>query len=194
MARRWPTHSITRLSPSLIWPASPSAASTACSIPTSTRGLPAFLSPDPGLSSGFMMAQIVAAALINECQVLAASFLHGQHSHRRRQGRPRLHGHDRRAQAAADCGARRAHRGHRVDVRRAGRRVPPAAPAQPRDRDVPTPPCAKSFHVSTKTARSPPTLRHSPLPSGKGSLTPGANSRNTVKPGAPSLNRFLIQG
>ena len=35
------------------------------------EGLPPFLSPDPGLSSGFMMAQIVAAALINECQVLA---------------------------------------------------------------------------------------------------------------------------
>jgi len=35
------------------------------------EGLPAFLSPDPGLSSGFMMAQIVAAALINECQVLS---------------------------------------------------------------------------------------------------------------------------
>ena len=34
------------------------------------EGLPAFLSPDPGLSSGFMIAQIVAAALINECQVL----------------------------------------------------------------------------------------------------------------------------
>ena len=34
------------------------------------EALPAFLSPDPGLSSGFMMAQIVAAALINECQVL----------------------------------------------------------------------------------------------------------------------------
>ena len=33
--------------------------------------LPAFLSPDPGLSSGFMIAQIVAAALINECQVLS---------------------------------------------------------------------------------------------------------------------------
>jgi histidine ammonia-lyase len=29
------------------------------------------LSPDAGLSSGFMMAQIVAAALINECQVLS---------------------------------------------------------------------------------------------------------------------------
>jgi len=35
------------------------------------EGLPACLSPDPGLSSGFMIAQIVAATLINECQVLA---------------------------------------------------------------------------------------------------------------------------
>lgn len=40
--------------------------------PDSNEGLPAFLSPQAGLSSGFMMAQIVAAALINECQVLAA--------------------------------------------------------------------------------------------------------------------------
>ena len=50
--------------------------------PDINEGLPAFLSPDPGLSSGFMMAQIVAAALINECQVLAAPVVHGQHSHR----------------------------------------------------------------------------------------------------------------
>ncbi|MFP5205123.1 MAG: histidine ammonia-lyase [Acidobacteriota bacterium] len=40
--------------------------------PDINEGLPAFLSPHAGLSSGFMMAQIVAAALINECQVLAA--------------------------------------------------------------------------------------------------------------------------
>ena len=40
--------------------------------PDINEGLPAFLSTDPGLSSGFMIAQIVAAALINECQVLAA--------------------------------------------------------------------------------------------------------------------------
>jgi len=40
--------------------------------PDINEGLPAFLSNDPGLSSGFMMAQIVSAALINECQVLAA--------------------------------------------------------------------------------------------------------------------------
>ena len=39
--------------------------------PDINEGLPAFLSSDPGLSSGFMIAQIVAAALINECQVLA---------------------------------------------------------------------------------------------------------------------------
>ena len=39
--------------------------------PDINEGLPAFLSPDPGLSSGFMIAQIVAAALISECQVLA---------------------------------------------------------------------------------------------------------------------------
>ena len=39
--------------------------------PDINEGLPAFLSTDPGLSSGFMMAQIVSAALINECQVLA---------------------------------------------------------------------------------------------------------------------------
>jgi histidine ammonia-lyase len=39
--------------------------------PDINEGLPPFLSPHAGLSSGFMMAQIVAAALINECRVLA---------------------------------------------------------------------------------------------------------------------------
>jgi len=39
--------------------------------PDINEGLPAFLAMDPGLSSGFMIAQIVAAALINECQVLS---------------------------------------------------------------------------------------------------------------------------
>ena len=34
-------------------------------------GLPAFLSPDPGLHSGFMLAQITAAALVSENKVLA---------------------------------------------------------------------------------------------------------------------------
>ncbi len=34
-------------------------------------GLPPFLTPRPGLSSGLMIAQYAAAALVNECQVLA---------------------------------------------------------------------------------------------------------------------------
>ena len=34
-------------------------------------GLPPFLSPHPGLSSGLMIAQYAAAALVNECQTLA---------------------------------------------------------------------------------------------------------------------------
>jgi histidine ammonia-lyase len=39
--------------------------------PDINEGLPPFLSPHAGLSSGFMIAQIVAAGLINECQVLS---------------------------------------------------------------------------------------------------------------------------
>ena len=35
-------------------------------------GLPAFLSPDPGTNSGFMMAQIVAASLVTEARLRAA--------------------------------------------------------------------------------------------------------------------------
>ena len=39
--------------------------------PDINEHLPPFLCRDPGVSSGFMIAQIVAAALINDCQVLA---------------------------------------------------------------------------------------------------------------------------
>ena len=54
------------------WRPSPSAASTRCSRPAYAE-LPPFLSPRPGLSSGLMIAQYAAAALVNECQVLVAS-------------------------------------------------------------------------------------------------------------------------
>jgi histidine ammonia-lyase len=37
----------------------------------SYAGLPPFLTPRPGLSSGLMIVQYAAAALVNECQVLA---------------------------------------------------------------------------------------------------------------------------
>nr|MDP9264068.1 aromatic amino acid lyase [Acidobacteriota bacterium] len=39
--------------------------------PALNEGLPAFLAKDPGLNSGFMMAQVTAAALASENKVLA---------------------------------------------------------------------------------------------------------------------------
>ena len=39
--------------------------------PDLSSGLPAFLASDPGLESGFMIAQIAAAALVADCRVLA---------------------------------------------------------------------------------------------------------------------------
>jgi histidine ammonia-lyase len=39
--------------------------------PALNRGLPAFLAPDPGVSSGFMVPQYLAAALVNENVTLA---------------------------------------------------------------------------------------------------------------------------
>jgi histidine ammonia-lyase len=40
-------------------------------VDSSLSGLPAFLSPDPGLNSGFMMVQVAAAALVSECKTLS---------------------------------------------------------------------------------------------------------------------------
>ena len=40
-------------------------------VDTSLSGLPRFLTPDPGLNSGFMMVQVSAAALVSECKTLA---------------------------------------------------------------------------------------------------------------------------
>lgn len=39
--------------------------------PDSNEGLPPFLSPDAGLGSGYMMAHVTVAALLNECKVLS---------------------------------------------------------------------------------------------------------------------------
>ena len=39
--------------------------------PDLSSGLPAFLAQDPGLESGFMVAQIAAAALVADCRILA---------------------------------------------------------------------------------------------------------------------------
>ena len=39
--------------------------------PSTSNGLPAFLVREPGLNSGFMLAQYTAASLVSECKVLA---------------------------------------------------------------------------------------------------------------------------
>jgi histidine ammonia-lyase len=39
--------------------------------PDKSEGLPAFLAPKPGVESGFMIAQVAAAALVNEARILA---------------------------------------------------------------------------------------------------------------------------
>ncbi len=39
--------------------------------PDLSQGLPAFLAPNPGLESGFMMVQIAAASLVGECRALS---------------------------------------------------------------------------------------------------------------------------
>ena len=44
---------------------------TARLVDAGLSGLPAFLSPEPGLQSGLMIAQYTAAALVNELQILA---------------------------------------------------------------------------------------------------------------------------
>jgi histidine ammonia-lyase len=41
--------------------------------PGATRGLPSFLSTNPGLDSGYMLAQYTQAALVSECKILAQS-------------------------------------------------------------------------------------------------------------------------
>jgi histidine ammonia-lyase len=39
--------------------------------PDLNQGLPAFLTPEPGVNSGFMMAQVTAASIASECKVLS---------------------------------------------------------------------------------------------------------------------------
>src|SRR5205814_5297121 len=39
--------------------------------PDLNQGLPPFLSPNPGVNSGFMMAQVSAASLASECKLLS---------------------------------------------------------------------------------------------------------------------------
>ena len=70
-------------------------------------GLPAFLTPKPGLNSGFMMPQVTAAALVAENKQRAYPASVEFDPDLGQPGRSRLDGGARRAPAAADGGERR---------------------------------------------------------------------------------------
>ena len=93
----------------------------------SYAGLPPFLTPRPGLSSGLMIAQYAAAALVNECQVLAHPAGAGSIPTAAGQEDFNSMGALRRAEGAHGRRERRARDRHRARVRVPGARVPPPA-------------------------------------------------------------------
>ena len=87
-------------------------------------GLPAFLTPRPGLNSGFMIPQVTAAALVSENKQRAYPASVGLDPDLRQPGGPRLDGGAREPAAHAD-GAKRRQRGRdRGAGRGPGDRVP----------------------------------------------------------------------
>ena len=69
--------------------------------PDLNEGLPPFLTPHPGISSGYMLAQVTAVALLNEMRVLAHPASIDNVPDLRRQGRSRVDGDECGLEAAA---------------------------------------------------------------------------------------------
>ena len=118
----------------------------------SYAGLPAFLSPRPGLSSGLMIAQYAAAALVNECQVLAASGRRRLDPDLGGPGGLQLDGRARGAQGAHGGRELRAGHRHRARVRLPGPRVPPPAAHHAARSRRAWSRCARSCRASRRTA------------------------------------------
>ena len=95
--------------------------------PTLSYDLPPFLTANPGLNSGFMIAEVTTAALMSENKHLAHPLLDQLDADPRQPGGPRLDGRPRRPPPGADGREPRAHPRHRGALRRAGHRVPRAA-------------------------------------------------------------------
>jgi histidine ammonia-lyase len=87
-------------------------------------GLPAFLTPAPGLNSGFMIPQVTAAALVSENKQRA--YPASVDSDLRQPGRPCVDGRARRAAAGSDGGEPRQCDRHRTAGGGAGVRFPGA--------------------------------------------------------------------
>jgi histidine ammonia-lyase len=94
--------------------------------PDLSQGLPAFLTADPGLSSGFMMVQISAASLV----AARHARQHRVDPYRRQPGGLRPDGHGGRVQGPADPGQCPTRGGRGAALRRSGPRVSEAAAAR----------------------------------------------------------------
>ena len=132
-------------------------------VDASLCGLPPFLVESSGLNSGFMVAQISAAALASENKTLAHPASVDFDPDRRQPGGPRLHGDLRGAAAWRDRRQCPRHRRDRADRGGAGPRIPPAAPilaaarggsrADPRPASRPTARTAASPRTSPRSRR-----------------------------------------
>ena len=71
--------------------------------PDLNEGLPPFLTPHAGVSSGYMVAHVAAAALLAEARVLLTSVIRRQRSDLRRQRRPCVDGNDGSVEVETDC-------------------------------------------------------------------------------------------
>ncbi len=100
--------------------------------PDLSQGLPAFLTEDPGLSSGLMMVQITAASLVAESRTLAMPASIGSIPTDANQEDFVPMGMAAAFKAAADPGQRAAGGGGGAALRRPGTGVPEAAGPGPR--------------------------------------------------------------
>ena len=122
-------------------------------------GLPAFLTPKPGLNSGFMIPQVTAAALVSENKQRAypasvdsipTSANQEDHVSMAAHGARRL---------LADGRERHGRDRHRAAGRRAGLRLPRAARLQRAARSRARACCAQRCRSSTTTATSHPDMQ-----------------------------------
>jgi histidine ammonia-lyase len=125
--------------------------------PNLSAGLPAFLTADGGLNSGFMIPQYVAASLVSENKVLCHPASVDSIPTSAGQEGPRLDGERVGTEGLAGAGERRACTRDRAARRRTGRRVPRAAAAGPRRCSHP---CAHQDAVAAARRRSSTLSRH----------------------------------
>jgi hypothetical protein len=140
--------------------------------PALSFDLPPFLTPAPGLNSGFMIAEVTSAALMSENKHLANPCSTDSTPTSAQPGRPCQHGRPWRAPAAPMTENLFRHRRHRGCLRRAGRRTaqplvtigPAASPRHrppPRGccrgrttatwRPISRPRCARAFRRARRT-------------------------------------------